>query len=170
MGREIDARQEIEASLAAVQRLRERRTALVEELEEIDQSLENIHRQIGDILSNGRPASGSFPASQSRSFERKAPKKDPELTVNAAVLQVIRDAYKEISKSEIRCMNSVVCGNERMYFATLGCSPVSGRNSGTKCGLGRKRTSKTRSASSGTPCLNPKLTHETRIFLPFCFF
>ena len=102
MGREIDARQEIEASLAAVQRLRERRTALVEELEEIDQSLENIHRQIGDILSNGRPASGSFPASQSRSFERKAPKKDPELTVNAAVLQVIRDAYKEISKSEIR--------------------------------------------------------------------
>ena len=102
MGREIDARQAIEASLAAVQRLRERRTALVEELEEIDQSLENIHRQIGDILSNGRPASGSFPASQSRSFERKAPKKDPELTVNAAVLQVIRDAYKEISKSEIR--------------------------------------------------------------------
>ena len=57
----------------------------------------------------------------------------------------------------------LVCGNERMYLATRGSRPVSGRNSGTKCGLGRKRTSKTRSASSGTPCRNPKLTHETRM-------
>ncbi len=45
-----------------------------------------------------------------------------------------------------------------------GSRPVSGRNSGTKCGLGRKRTSKTRSASSGTPWRKPKLTHETRMF------
>ncbi len=30
--------------------------------------------------------------------------------------------------------------------------------SGTKCGLGRKRTSKTRSAPSGSPCLKPKLS------------
>ena len=51
-----------------------------------------------------------------------------------------------------------------MYLATRGSRPVSGRNSGTKCGLGRKRTSKTRSASSGSPLRNPKLTDDTRIF------
>ncbi len=47
----------------------------------------------------------------------------------------------------------------------LGIASGKGRNSGTKCGLGRKRTSNTRSASSGTPCLKPKLTQETRMFL-----
>ena len=43
-------------------------------------------------------------------------------------------------------------------------APSAARNSGTKCGLGRKRTSKTRSASSGTPWRNPKLTQDTRMF------
>ena len=32
---------------------------------------------------------------------------------------------------------------------------------GTKCGFGRKRTSNTRSASTGTPCLKPKLRSVT---------
>src|ERR1035437_5202711 len=70
----------------------------------------------------------------------------------------------------MRLMNSCVCGNDRMYLATRGSRPVSPRNSGTKCGLGRKRTSNTKSASSGKPCLYPKLTQETRIVcgLPDC--
>src|SRR5579885_2838038 len=70
----------------------------------------------------------------------------------------------------MRLINSWVWGKERMYLATLGWRPVRGRNSGTKCGLGRKRTSNTRSASSGTPCLKPKLTHETRMFLSLDWF
>ena len=35
------------------------------------------------------------------------------------------------------------------------------RSAGTKCGFGRQRTSNTRSASTGTPCLNPKLRSVT---------
>ena len=58
-------------------------------------------------------------------------------------------------------MNSWVWGKERMYLATWECLPVNGRNSAMKCGLGRKRTSKTRSAASGTPLLKPKLRAET---------
>ena len=56
--------------------------------------------------------------------------------------------------------NSCVWGKWRTYLATLGWRPVSLRNSGTKWGLGRKRTSKTRSASVGTPFLKPKLVVE----------
>ena len=63
----------------------------------------------------------------------------------------------------MRLMNSCVWGKPRMNLATLGCRPVSGLNSGTKCGLGKKRTSNTKSASSGTPFLKPKLTVEIRI-------
>ena len=42
---------------------------------------------------------------------------------------------------------------------TRACRPVHGRSAVTKCGFGRKRTSNTRSASAGVPCLNPKLDH-----------
>src|SRR5213082_1885675 len=44
---------------------------------------------------------------------------------------------------------------------TSGSRPSSGRSFSTKCGLGRKRTSNTRSASNGTPCLKPNETSET---------
>ncbi len=39
--------------------------------------------------------------------------------------------------------------------------PGSGRSSGTKCGLSRKRTSRTMSASAGAPYLNPNETTRT---------
>ena len=39
--------------------------------------------------------------------------------------------------------------------------PVGGRSVGTKCGFGRQRTSNIRSASTGTPCLKPKLSSVT---------
>src|ERR1700733_3327031 len=62
--------------------------------------------------------------------------------------------------SAVLSRDSAVCGNSRTYFATLGSFPVSLRNSGTKCGFGKNRTSNTRSASVGTPFLNPKLFEE----------
>jgi len=71
------------------------------------------------------------------------------------IYEQLRDALDEL----------LVWGNDRMYLATFGSRPVSGRNAGMKWGLGRKRTSKSKSASSGTPCLKPKLTHDTRMFL-----
>jgi translocation and assembly module TamB len=52
--------------------------------------------------------------------------------------------------------NSASAESLRTYAATLGSWPVSLRNSGTKCGLGRKRTSKTMSASSGHAVLESK--------------
>jgi len=101
MGKEIDIKQDIDASLAAVQRLRDRRDALLDEIQEIDTSLEGIQRQIADILGKGAmPA--PFPVSPGKFFEKKTARKDAEMTVNAAVLHVIRDAHREISKSEIR--------------------------------------------------------------------
>src|SRR5947209_20500737 len=63
----------------------------------------------------------------------------------------------------MRRRNSPVCGNDRIYLCTFRCLPVKGRNRGTKCGLGRNRTSRTRSASDGTPKRYPKLTTETSI-------
>src|SRR2546422_672966 len=48
-----------------------------------------------------------------------------------------------------------------MNSRTRESRPSSRRSPSTKCGLGRKRTSKTRSASKGTPCLKPKETRDT---------
>lgn len=101
MPREIDIKQEIESSLAAVQRLRDRRTALLEEIQEIDRSLEGMQKQIIEIL--GAPVSAAPQLLQLRTTDRKAvTRKDPELTVNSAVLEVIQDAGEDISKSDIR--------------------------------------------------------------------
>ena len=48
-----------------------------------------------------------------------------------------------------------------MNAATARSRPVRRRSVGTKCGFGRQRTSNTRSASTGTPCLKPKLSSVT---------
>lgn len=101
MRKEIDIKQEIELSLAAVQRLRDRRDALLDEVREIDQSLENIQRQIVEILS-ATPTAPAYPPFQVKLPDRKTAKKDGELTVNEAVLRIILDARREISKSDIR--------------------------------------------------------------------
>ncbi len=101
MGKDIDIKQEIESSLAAVQRLRNRREGLLEEIHEIDESLEKLQGQIVEILS-ATPTAAAYPASPAKLAEKKQAKKDGELTVNAAVLQVILDARKDISKSDIR--------------------------------------------------------------------
>ena len=83
MGKESDSKQDISASLAALQRLRGRRADLLEEINEIDHSLETIQREIAEIF-------------------KKSPKRDGEMTVNAAVLEVVSEAGAEISKSDIR--------------------------------------------------------------------
>ena len=101
MPREIDIKQEIESSLAAVQRLRDRRMALMEEIQEIDRSLEGMQKQIVEIL--GAPVAAAPQLLQLRANDRKpVTRKEPELTVNSAVLQVIQDAGEDISKSDIR--------------------------------------------------------------------
>ncbi len=103
MGKESDLKEDIELSLSAVQRLRERREALLDEIKRIDESLEDLQRQIGDILSQV-PLVPPPPAEvvQSRLAARKQPRKESELTVSGAVLQVIQEARREINKSEIR--------------------------------------------------------------------
>lgn len=54
--------------------------------------------------------------------------------------------------SNMRCVSSCEARNS----ATGWSLPVKGRRSGCQCGLGRQRTSNTKSASLGTPCLKPK--------------
>lgn len=109
MARDIDIKQEIESSLAAVQRLRDRRATLVEEIQEIDRSLEGMQRQIVEILGNS-PAPTPPQLLPARAVERKPLKRDPELTVNAAVLEVILRAQDEISKSDIRIQTMQLVG------------------------------------------------------------
>jgi hypothetical protein len=101
MGKDSEIRQDVESSLAAVQRLRDHRDALLEEIREIDQSLERIHSQISEILGSA-PAALAVDSAPARTPMRKAPKKDGELTVDEAVLQVILEARKDLNKSDIR--------------------------------------------------------------------
>ena len=49
---------------------------------------------------------------------------------------------------------------------TSSSRPVCGRSFGTKCGFGRKRTSNSRSESTGMPCLKPKLRIVTTSCVP----
>ena len=49
----------------------------------------------------------------------------------------------------------MVSGSSSTKRATASSSPDSADSSGTKKGLGRKRTSSTMSASAGMPCLKP---------------
>jgi hypothetical protein len=110
MAKDIDIKQEIESSQAAVQRLRERRAALLEEIQEIDRSLEGIQREIIEIL-GAVPAAVAAPALMAaKALERKPVRRDPELTVNAAVLEVILGAGDEISKSDIRIRSMRLAG------------------------------------------------------------
>jgi len=101
MPRESDIKDDIESFQSAVQRLRDRRASLLEEIQEIDSSLENIQRQIAEVLGAAPAPPPPAPASV-RVPDRRPAKKDTEVTVNTAVLQVIRDAGEEISKSHIR--------------------------------------------------------------------
>jgi chromosome segregation ATPase len=101
MGKEMDSKQDINASLAALQRLRARRADLLEEITEIDKSLETIQREISEIFGES-PAPNSSPSLPLRSGDKKSIRRDGEMTVNAAVLEVIAEAGTEISKSDIR--------------------------------------------------------------------
>jgi hypothetical protein len=101
MARDTDIKQDIETFQAAIQRLRDRRASLLDEIQEIDRSLENMQREIAAVLSVG-PSAPAPPPVSVRLPERRAVRKDAEITVHAAVLQVIRDAGEEISKSHIR--------------------------------------------------------------------
>lgn len=109
MSKEIDIKQEIESSLAAVQRLRDRRAALLEEIQEIDRSLEGMQRQIVEIL-GAAPVAAAPQTFAPRASDKKIPKREPELTVNAAVLEVILSAGDEISKSDIRIQSMKLAG------------------------------------------------------------
>ncbi len=109
MGKDIDIKQEIESSLAAVQRLRDRRAALLEEIQEIDRSLEGMQKQIVEIL-GATPIAAAPPALSTRVAEKKPVRREPELTVNAAVLEVVRSAGDEISKSDIRIQSMKLAG------------------------------------------------------------
>jgi hypothetical protein len=109
MGKDIDIKQEIESSLAAVQRLRDRRAALLEEIQEIDRSLEGMQKQIVEIL-GGAPIAATPQTFAARVQEKKVARREPELTVNAAVLEVILGAGDEISKSEIRIQSMKLAG------------------------------------------------------------
>jgi hypothetical protein len=102
MPKDIDIKQEIESSLAAVQRLRDRRTALVEEIQQIDRSLAGIQDEIAEILNGKRVPSSAAQAFVVKPLDKKVARKEAELTVNEAVLQVILDAGQDISKSDIR--------------------------------------------------------------------
>jgi hypothetical protein len=101
MGKESDSKQDISASLAALQRLRGRRADLLEEINEIDHSLETIQREIAEIF-NKTPTPNSSAILPFRLGDKKTPKRDGEMTVNAAVLEVVSEAGAEISKSDIR--------------------------------------------------------------------
>ena len=101
MGKEMDSKQDINASLAALQRLRARRADLLEEITEIDKSLETIQREISEIF-GGSPTPNSIPSLPPRLGDKKSIRRDGEMTVNAAVLEVIAEAGTEISKSDIR--------------------------------------------------------------------
>ncbi|HWW02047.1 MAG TPA: hypothetical protein VNZ64_20270 [Candidatus Acidoferrum sp.] len=109
MGKDIDIKQEIESSLAAVQRLRDRRATLLEEIQEIDRSLEGMQKQIVEIL-GAAPIASAPQTFSARMVEKKTLKREPELTVNAAVLEVILGAGDEISKSEIRIQSMKLAG------------------------------------------------------------
>ena len=52
----------------------------------------------------------------------------------------------------------LACERSSTKSRTAGSWPVSGRSVSSQCGLGRNRTSITMSASSGRPCLYPKLS------------
>jgi hypothetical protein len=101
MGKEMDSKQDINASLAALQRLRARRADLLEEITEIDKSLETIQREISEIFGE-TPLPVSNSTLGARLADKKAVKRDGELTVNAAVLEIVTEAGTEISKSDIR--------------------------------------------------------------------
>jgi hypothetical protein len=101
MAKDSDAKQHADACLAAVQRLREHRAALLEEVREIDQTLERLQQEIVEILGATLSVCAPKPSAL-RLASPKLAKKDGELTVNAAVLQVIQEAKEEISKSAIR--------------------------------------------------------------------
>ena len=109
MGKEIDIKQEIESSLAAVQRLRDRRATLLEEIQEIDRSLEGMQKQIVEIL-GAAPIAAAPQTFSARFSEKKTAKREPELTVNAAVLEVVLGAGDEISKSDIRIQSMKLAG------------------------------------------------------------
>ena len=55
-------------------------------------------------------------------------------------------------------MNSRVAGSRSIKTLTVRSRPVRRLRVGTKCGFGRHLTSNIRSASTGTPCLKPKLS------------
>src|SRR5690349_3078784 len=109
MGKDIDIKQEIESSLAAVQRLRDRRAALLEEIQEIDRSLEGMQKQIVEIL-GAAPVAAAPQTFALRATDKKTARREPELTVNAAVLEVILSAGDEISKSDIRIQSMKLAG------------------------------------------------------------
>ena len=101
MARDNDIKEDVEASLAALQRLRTRRAALLEEIQQIDESLEAIQGEIVSIRGAVPSASGPPPIPFRAPIRRPAAR-DGELTVNEAVLQTVQEARKEISKSDVR--------------------------------------------------------------------
>ena len=90
---------------------------------------------------------------------------DPNRQIALALFYVMRQQEREQIGDPVQ--RFLRLGERTNVLRHLWMRPVSGRNSGMKCGFGRKRTSKTRSASSGTPSRNPKLTTETMML--FCF-
>ena len=101
MPKDTDTKEDVEASLAALQRLRSRRSALLEEIQHIDESLEAIQGEITSIR-GVQPTLSTPPPIPARAPVRRASGRDEELTVNEAVLQTIQEARKEISKSDVR--------------------------------------------------------------------
>jgi hypothetical protein len=68
---------------------------------------------------------------------------------------------RNVRRSVAFSRNSPVSGCCRRNVTTARSRPVLGFSAGTKCGLGRKRTSNTMSASTGSPNLKPKLRSVT---------
>src|SRR6478736_6636436 len=82
-------------------------------------------------------------------------------TVRYALPSRTYSGTRKRSRSTTFARNWSVMGCCRRNVTTARSFPVFGLSAGTKCGLGRKRTSSTMSASSGTPNLKPKLRSVT---------
>ena len=101
MAKDTDIKEDVDASLAALQRLRARRASLLEEVRQIDESLEAIQGEIAAIR-GPMPSASTPPPIPFRPPVRRPAGRDSELTVNDAVLQTIQEARKEVSKSDVR--------------------------------------------------------------------
>src|SRR6185503_821282 len=109
-----------------------------------------------------KPCASRKPRSDStKATERCLPPVQPSAMVRYALPSRWYSGRRNWTRSSSRPSSSRLSGCANSQSVTSRSRPSCTRSASTKCGLGRKRRSNTRSASYGRPCLKPKDTRDT---------